>query len=631
MNIKIVSLALAGIALAWLSSRLQAEAFSQEQPTRPNILWITSEDNASHWLGCYGNRDAQTPRLDALAASGVRFTHAYSNAPVCAVARSTLLNGVYAVSQGTQHMRSRYPIPKQCRPYVAFLRQAGYYCTNNSKTDYNFRGNDRKLWDANSKKAHYKNRGQGQPFFAIFNLTVCHESSLFPERIARNRQSGKIPSETRLDPQALDVPPYLPDLPEVRSDIAIYHDNLTAMDRQVGELLDELKDRSLADDTIVFYYADHGGPTPRGKRYLHDTGVRVPMIVHVPEKWRHWSPFQPGQEVDELVAFVDLAPTVLSLVGEPRPAQMQGRAFLGKHRVAPAADATVFLFGDRFDEIIGMRRGLTDGRYKYIRCFTPHLPGAPCSNYSLSMPSWAAWQSAWGAGELPSKFNRLWESPQPVERLFDTQADPWEVNNLADSPEHAERLRAMRQKLRTRMAAVHDTGIVAEGLFPSLASGGTLHDYVRSNRYPQSEILELAFLASESSTENLPALVAALDHAHPCARYWGALGCMILGERSAPAKAKLEALLQDPQPTLRMTAACGLAAQGHQAQAIGALLAELNRDLSGPESIVLINSLTQVNASDRVPQSWLDRTLNDPDANEYAKRFAKRIRANRDG
>ncbi len=334
---------------------------------RPNILWIVSEDNAWNTLGCYGNMDALTPRLDALAEESVRFTHAYSNAPVCAVARSTILNGAYAVTQGTQHMRSRHPIPDIYKPYVSYFRELGYYCTNNSKTDYNFKGDDKKLWDASSGKATYKNRPDGKPFLAVFNIEESHESSLFPNVIAKNRKNGIIPETPRMARSEIVLPSYLPDLPEIRNDIAVYQDVITAMDRQVGKVLDELEKAGLADDTIVFYYGDHGGSIPRGKRYLEDTGVRVPLLIRIPEKWRNLSPFPPGSTADEVVSFVDFAPTLLSLAGLETPPQMQGRAFLGTKRVVPSKDHIACLYADRFDEIYGMRRGITDGRWKYIR------------------------------------------------------------------------------------------------------------------------------------------------------------------------------------------------------------------------------------------------------------------------
>jgi len=370
----------------------------------PNILWITSEDNAAHWLGCHGNLDAKTPRLDALAEESTQFNHAYSNAPVCAIARSTILSGAYAVTQGTQHMRSRYSIPSIYRPYVSYLREMGYYCTNNAKTDYNRKGNDRSIWDECSGKAHYKNRPQGSSFFSIFNLTVSHESSLFPEKVAANRKRGVIPKQTRLDVSTLSLPPYLPDLPEVRSDLAIYHDTL-------------------------------------------------------------------------------------------------------------------------LDEIVGMRRGLTDGRFKYIRRFTSHLPAAPYSCYCLSMPSWVAWQDAWREGKPLGCHNDFWKAPQPTEKLYDTFADPWEIDNLDDRPKHAE------------------------------------------------------------------VLVDMLDR----------------------------------HSSLRITAAHALYEVGKTTQGKQALIMELENHISDEASLLLINSLTSIDAEKEVPQDWVKRMLEDQNTGEYVKRFARRL------
>lgn len=617
------------LALVWMVGVPSLVAYAEESAAHPNILWITSEDNASQWLGCYGNEQAQTPRLDALAADSLLFTHAYSNAAVCAVARSTLLNGAYAVTQGTQHMRSRYNIPAIFKPYVTYLREQGYFCTNNSKTDYNFAGNDREIWDECSKSADYKHRVAGQPFFAVYNLLVSHESSLFPKVVKENREKGVIPQKTRLDPKSLALPPYVPDLPEMRSDFAIYYDNITAMDRKVGELLDELKRRGEAENTIVFYFADHGGPTPRGKRYLEDTGVRVPFIVHVPKKWQQLSPFKMGTKVDELVSFVDVAPTVLSLCGIETPAQMQGRAFLGANRVAPPKNADVFLFADRFDDISGMRRGVTDGRFKYIRRFSSHLPAAPYSYYPLSMPSWRAWQKAWQDGQLSGYYKRLWEPHQAVEDLYDTEADPWEIHNLASDPQYADRLFTMRNRLRDIMTDVDDTGIIPEAMFGTVtgtvAKYSTVYDFAHSGLFDQEKILNLAFQASARDIADLPRLMEAMKDGDPIARYWGATGCAILGKQADAAADQLTGLLSDAQPAVRMAAACSLYEIGRPEEAKRSLLNELNATLDEPESIQLINAITEIGAIKQVPKSWVDTTRADAAANEYVKRFAERL------
>lgn len=612
-------------AFARVHAPVHADATDAERKL-PNILWITSEDNSAHWLGCYGNEQARTPRLDALAAESVLFEHAYSNAPVCAVARSTILHGVYAVSSGTQHMRSRHRIPPSFKPYVSYLRDLGYYCTNNSKTDYNRAGSDKAIWDACNGKAHYKNRQPEQPFFAIFNLTVSHESCLFPEKVKSQRERGVIPKQPRIPPEQVALPPYLPDLPEIREDIALYHDYITALDKQVGRLLDELATARLDDDTIVFYYADHGGAVPRGKRYLTDTGVRIPMIVHVPEKWRHLSTFQSQHRTDELVAFVDLAPTLLSLVGVEKPAQMQGRAFLGEHRSEPTDDDMVFLFADRFDELYGMRRGLTDGRFKYIRRFTPHLPAASYSFYSLGQPGWAAWQRAWQAGELDPSFRQLWETPQAVEELYDLQSDPWEVTNLADDPAQAERLAWFRQRLQLKMLEVRDTGIIPEPMFHELAGEAEIATFVSSSNFDYERVLQAAWNATLGEASSLSQLQSMLSDENPVVRYWGTLGCAILGEQASVAATQLKQLGDDPSASVRMTAAMALAQTGDHEAGKAALLSELDTEFSGDESVLFVNLVGQLDCLDEIPKSWIDKVSQQESASPYFRRFVKQLK-----
>jgi N-sulfoglucosamine sulfohydrolase len=452
-------------------------------PDRPNILWITSEDNSSFWLGSYGNPQASTPNLDKLAKSGIQFQNAYANAPVCAVARSTLLLGNYAVTAGTHHMRSRYPIEEKFVPYVTHLRRAGYFCTNNAKTDFNFKGDDKAIWDQCSAQAHFRNRPQGKPFFAVFNIERTHESNLFPEKIETNRQQGHIPPRTRIEPGDVIVPPYLPDCPEVRSDLAIYHDLMTSMDRRLGAILEELDKNGLADNTIVFYFSDHGGPTPRGKRYLEDTGVKVPLIVHIPERWQSLSPWKPGDKVTELVSFVDFAPTLLSLVGSEIPMVMQGRAFLGTGRVEPAADSLIYLYGDRFDERSSMRRGLTDGRFKYIRRFFPNEPAAPYAKYPMQMKSWIAWKKLAEDGKVSGYHLQIWSKSQKPEELYDLEQDPYEMNNLAASTENAETLRRFRERLLELAVEYQDQGVIPESEFESIAGSQPLSKVLRENHF----------------------------------------------------------------------------------------------------------------------------------------------------
>ncbi len=566
-----------------------------EQEARPNILWITSEDNSSHWLGCYGNPQAKTPYIDALSAEGITFDRAYSNAPVCAVARSTILMGIHAPTMGTQHMRSRHAIPADWQSHAQLLRQDGYYSTNNSKTDYNILGDDRAHWHESSNQAHFRNRPNAEtPFFAIFNLMESHESSLFKNRPLAPR---------RLTPDEVDLPPYLPDLPEIRTDIARYHDRVEDMDARVGEILADLENAGLADTTIVFYYSDHGGVLPRDKRYLEETGVRVPLVIRIPEKFQHLSPFGPDERTGEIVTFADLAPPLLSLAGIPVPENMQGRPFLGTNRVEPPGDHIAFLFADRFDELYRMRRGITDGNWKYIRNFTPHLPLAPYSFYQFGQPGWVAYREAWENGDLEGIHHDLWHPPAGSEQLHDLSADPWETKNLAGDPAHAARLAEFRERLKTTMIAKRDTGVVPEPLFPTIAATSTIAGAVGDDDFPMRELTRIAFLASEGDAANLPALKRAITSPHPVARYWAALGIRILAEDGAPAADALAPLLEDEHSVIRTTAAEALHTLGDRKTASDLLIDEASRDICDASMLHLLNTLFHTGLINEIPDT----------------------------
>ena len=325
---------------------------------QPNIVWIVSEDHGPH-LGCYGDSYATTPHVDRLASMSLKYARCWSNAPVCAPARTTLITGLYGPSSGGEHMRSMVPCPSGKAMYPQLLRDAGYYCTNNAKEDYNVE-KPGKVWDESSKKAHWKNRPDGKPFFAVFNSEKSHESKI------RVR-----PHKAVHDPARVRIPAYHPDTPEVRQDWAQYYDVVTEADADAGLRLKELADAGLAEETIVFYFADHGSGMPRNKRWPCNSGLQVPLVVHIPEKYRDLRPadYVPGGTSNRLVSFVDFAPTLLSLAGVKPPGWMQGHAFLGKHTTAPQP----FLYGfrGRMDERYDLVRSATDGRYVYVRQYLP--------------------------------------------------------------------------------------------------------------------------------------------------------------------------------------------------------------------------------------------------------------------
>lgn len=586
--------------MRWLAVLAVAVAALAAGQDRPNILWITSEDNGAEWLGCYGNKDAKTPRLDALAAEGIRFQHAYANAPVCAVARSTILTGAHAVTMGSHNQRSRYPIPERFTPFVTLLRQAGYHCTNNAKTDYNLAIDDRALWDDSSRRAHWRSRPERKPFFAVFNLGMTHESSLFP------REDEAPPTR---DPGKVAVPPYLPDLPEVRLDIARYHDRITQMDTRVGELLDELEQAGLAESTIVFYFSDHGGVLPRSKRYLKDSGTRVPMIIRVPERWGHLSPWGAGIMLDEPVSFVDLAPTVLSLAGAERAETMIGRALLGKNRDEPELMEMEFLYADRFDDTFTMRRAVTNGKVKLIVNYRPDVPGAPNSFYPMQMPSWTAYRQAVADGRLPMKHALLWSEVQPTEELYDLQNDPYELDNLAALGNQKALLDLCRAILRRQMKQADDKGFLPEAMFATSMPANLAFDFDRAWRLSTGSPLQPkpVFLDGSASLADLAIEARFTDD---------------------PLHARSK--LNYPSPIIRVLAAQNLIRLNRRRAARQTLLTELERGTDNPIlELQILDCLKRCDGTAQISDAWIERTLKSRTAHQFTRRFAEKLRRDR--
>jgi arylsulfatase A-like enzyme len=590
-----------------------------EPSERPNILWVTSEDNSYHWVGCYGNPDARTPNIDNLASEGIRYEYAYANTAVCAVARNTLILGRYACGMGTHNMRSRYPIPDNFRTYPSFLREAGYYCVNRSKTDYNFATDDRSHWDECSSSAHWKNRSDGQPFFAVFNTTISHESSLFPKKTDSFRQQGLIPEVPSRDPASVKLPPHYPDTPEIRQDWVTYMDIVTAMDKQIGAWLKELDDEGVRDNTIVFYYSDHGGILPRAKRYINDTGTHVPLVVRFPKKWQHLAPAEPGTVSDRPVAFVDLPPTVLSLAGIEIPEQFQGRAFAGQ--AAVDGEPFVFLFGQRFDSrMLRFVRGVTDGEYRYIRNFHPHRHRGIYTGYPHGQLGWQSLLKLKKAGKLTDVQEAYWTVPQPVEELYHTAQDPWELNNLVDDPGQQERLARMRAATLDKMVEIGDTGLVPESMYETISKDNTVYQYVHSDAFPYQEVLQTALVAGDQGQQAPAKLLAAMKHDHPVVRYWGATGCTIGGQASPAITSQLEKLLQDPSPSVRVAAAEALYAVGNKQAGFDGLIAILNETDDPVVALEALNVTQALGVMNKVPRDvWIKASQ----AGSYSKRMEK--------
>jgi len=529
-------LATASIAIPAI---LSAAAAEQRTTARPNVLWLIIEDSTTNFVGPYGDPLARTPTADRLAAEGIVFDRCYT-APVCAPSRNSLATGRYASAMGTQHMRSTRPLPEGVRVFTSFLRESGYYCTNNFKTDYNTSSDWSAAWDEVSQKADWRGRGPGQPFFAMFTFMQSHEEFIQTRR----------PLKT--DPKKVRIPGYLPDLPAVRSDLAQYYDLVESADAAAGAVLAQLESDGLLDNTIIFYASDNGGVVAGSKRFLNENGTHVPLIVRVPKKYAHLAPSAPGTRLGELVHFVDFAPTVFSLLGVSPPAQFQGRAFAGAGR-APAPEFT-FMFRDRMDERYDLLRAVTDGRYRYIRNYHPERPAGQRIDYLWKQATMQEWEVQYRSGNLNAAQRRFFEA-RPAEELYDLHADPANINNLAADSAYGEQLSRFRAALHSHLLAIRDTGFMPEPIMIRL-SGSLSPAAVAANdeTYPLARLIELADAAQLGGGPTSLFAAAAQDRL-PVVRYWAATAALT---RSDIAPDSMVALLGDPDATVRVAAAAAV-------------------------------------------------------------------------
>jgi arylsulfatase A-like enzyme len=553
----------------------------------PNILWLTSEDNGPH-LGCYGDKYADTPNLDGLAAKGMIYTRAISNAPVCAPARTTIISGMYPTSTGAEHMRSMTQLPKGFKMYPVYLRELGYYCTNNSKEDYNL-VKDGEVWNEGGRKATWTNRpNKDQPFFAIHNFTVSHES-----------QIRKRPHQQIHDPSKVRVPAYHPDTPEVRQDWAQYYDKLTEMDKMVGEKLELLKEQGMADNTIIFYFGDHGSGMPRSKRWPYFSGINVPLIIHVPEKWKHLasSNYKVGGKSDNRVGFVDLAPTLLSIAGKKPPVHMQGHAFMGKHQTSNQEYG--YGFRGRMDERYDMVRSVVGEKFIYIRNYMPHKPYGQHVSYMFQTPTTQVWKKMFEDGKLNQAQSHFWKT-KPAEELYDLQKDPDEVLNLAKSSEHAAILKKMRSAHLSHIRKIRDIGFLPEGEIHLRAKGSTPYEIARdSKKYPFEKILAAAELATSLKKKDLPKIAHLLKDNDSAVRYWGTIGLLTHKKSGTKVFAKeLVNALNDKSPYVRATAAEALGRYGSKNEQI--LAVKTLGELADPIENGCFPSMLAMNAIDHL-------------------------------
>jgi len=440
-----------------LAASMVLNSSGQQPQKRPNILWISTEDLSPH-LGCYGDPVAKTPNIDRLASQGVRFTNVFTTAAISAPCRAGIITGMYQTSIGCMHMRTTSyrrsadnPLqftavpPHYVKAFTEYLRAAGYYCTNNVKTDYQFAADPvpASIWDDCSRTAHYKNRpDKNQPFFAVFNWTGTHES-----------QNWNL-SSVKTDPSKVKVPPYFPDTDSVRLNIAKMYDNIARLDSVVGAILTELEREGEASNTVVYFWGDHGDGLPRAKRWLYDSGLNIPLIVRWPGELKG------GTVDDRLISSIDFGPTVLSIAGVPVPAHMQGIPFLGKQK-GRERDA-VYAARDRVDESYDMIRSVRTKKYLYIRNYYPNEPFPIWVPYLSNMPIYREMLRLDAANRLTGPQKAWFAYSRQPEELYDVTADPYQVNNLVNDPRLKEVLDDLRKRHETWTRETGDMGHLNE-------------------------------------------------------------------------------------------------------------------------------------------------------------------------
>lgn len=512
-------------------SFLSLNVFAQD---KPNILWLVTED-MSPYLSCYGNKMVKTPNLDKLAAGGIRFTQAHSNSVQCSPSRSTLISGIYAISLGTDMHRAPRPMKDEFY-FPIYLRNAGYYCVNNPKQDYNNEKTPANVWDVSNNKADYRQRpDKSKPFFAQYNQGITHMTRVIS------------PLDERKGPRAVAmkdvvVPAYIPDLPEVRNDISWNMGAVAMMDDWVGKQIEQLKAAGEYENTIIFFFSDHGGTVPRGKAYVYESGTHIPLIVSFPPKWKHLAASLVPQVNSKLVSFVDFGPTVLSLAGLPVPEFMHGKPFFTEAANKKENQAKYTLtFRANQSASYAPSRAITDGRYKLIWNFQSGYPNGTRQDYQWQMPAQQAWDLANKEGKLKEPiYKRFWEPVVQFE-LFDLEKDSMEVNNLVANKNYSKIFETLKGVLKNELYTQKDVGLMPPGYRNSIKKQGDLYTLTRNGKININPVINAAIIASERRSENLPQLLKFLKNADPSVQYWGASGLCGLAKvgkvKSLPAEA----------------------------------------------------------------------------------------------
>lgn len=495
---------------------------------RPNILWITIEDMSPQFIGCYGNNDARTPVVDQLSQEGARFTNAFSTGTVCSPSRSTIITGVKTYKMGTGNHRSNYPIPDFIKGFPYYLKKAGYYTSNNVKTDYNVanaKAFTKEAWNESSNNAGWWNRKQGQPFFAVFNFMDSHQSRTMTQPYSWYLKNvlNKLPENEQIGENDFKMPPFYRDSPEMRKQFARVYNSLKLTDNKIGALLKKLDEDHLRDDTIIFFYADHGVGEPRGKTNGINLGYRVPFLIWFPDKYKNLSPWGTGGVVtDELIDFEDLAPTLISLAGGKVPDYLTGRILLGKNRSKPTDH--LVLSTDRSDNGIDFVRSVTDGKYIYSRNFMPFMPQVRYIRYMEIGKIKQQMRKDLAENKLDALQKSLFED-RPPEYLFDIENDVWETKNLANDQAYSTVLEKMREQLKTEMLQACDVLLLPEYEIGLISKIMTPYEFrLDESKYPVDKIYDAASLSGFREKGVVAKQIALLANPNKFIRYWAIVG-----------------------------------------------------------------------------------------------------------
>ena len=526
-------------------------SYSAEPTKRPNFVFIVSEDNSIHYLRLYGNKLGITPNIERLADNGLTFNHAFSGAPVCSVARSTLATAMHAPRVGFQYHRKSAlaSLPPGVKPWSQVLRENGYYTTNNAKTDYNFNVNIKEAWDVSSNKATWRNRpNKAMPFFHMQSFADSHESRLhFPLK--------QMETPTKTSPDDVMLQPYFPDTPIMRYTKARYYDRIRVIDSQVGKIVNQLKEDGILEDTFVFYFGDHGGVMPRSKGYAYESGLHVPLVVRIPENFKKLIDHKRGTRTNGFVSFIDFGPTVLNLASISVHKELDGQAFFGKG--VSAADLAnrdeVFGHADRFDEKFDMVRTYRKGKWKYIRNYQSYYADGLQNNYRYRQLAYDNWRNLYRAERLNPVQRQFFER-RSVEQLFNLEKDPHEVTNLAADPDQSKQLAEMRGLLKNKMKSINDLSFYPENRMVTTA----LNDGVAFGREHSKQISRLSDLADTALrpfSEVKQALASSLQSKGALRRYWALKVCSNFGEKAKSLAIAAMPLLNDENLMVRVRAA----------------------------------------------------------------------------